>query len=347
MNVVVINNEEELTSFPITQVLKLKLDTTVDINDLKNTVFLFRVPRKDSLINLSSPYNYNLGLIKESFDIVDIEFELVQNVDYVELRITPTNPLQVQSTYLLFVSDKLSEPFITVTKTNSKSKSSIKVAPTDYLSNKQYMLDIKILNNTVITPNNYTLQVQIEDLLTNTSTTETLNLNKNRSITVREMCITFESPVYIQDELFSVLINHRESLGTSLSQVITTASDKNITPLVNQEASTKLSNQAILDFYTKATPTTVDIKYKINYLDENVFELIFPSEINVELIDLTRITAKTKVAFNNYILKKLKLYDDTIKYVLYVNTDTYNNSLLFELVISEDPLQVAEIVVVG
>lgn len=346
MNVVVINSEEELTSFPITQSIKLKVDVSLDETDLKNTISLFRVTRKDSLVNLASPYNYNLGLIKESFDEIRVDFELITHVDHVELRITPTKPLQVNSTYLLHVSDKLSEPFVTLTKSDSKSTSEIKVSTENYLSTEQALFDVKILNTTKISKTNYTLQIQIEDLLTNTTRTESINLNKTRTVSLGELEVSFDSPVYVKDELFSIVIDHRESLGTNYSQIINTAGDEDITPLVNQVASTRISNQTILDFYSNSTPTIQDIQYSVEYLDTNVFEIKFPASVDILLIDVSLITAKSKVAFNNYILKKLNLYDETLKYILNISKDNYNNSLVCELILSTDVLQVDTILVI-
>jgi hypothetical protein len=347
MNVVVINNEEELTSFPISQTIRLRVDVQLDINDLKNTISLFRITRKDSLVNLASPYNYNLGLIKESYDEVSIEFELIQQTDHVELRITPTKPLQVNSTYLLFVSDKLSEPFITTTKSFSKSNSTVIVSAVNYLSTDQALIDIKILNTTTITTNNYTLQVQIDDLVHNTTETRSINLSKTKTLLIDEVLITFDSPIYVKDELFSIIVEERESIGGNFSQVINTAGDESITPLINQNASTRISNQTVLDFYANnSNPVIQDIQYTITYLDTNVFEVKYPETVDVTSIDIASITVRTKVAFNNYVLKKLKLYDETLKYILNVSKDTYNNSLLFELVLSEDPLQTVDVIVV-
>ena len=110
MEIKVLNSDSELNSFPVTQIIRLKLNQEVDVSTLESGISLFNVISRDSLLRLSEPYNYNLGLAKENFDEVPLKFTLTPDTtvpgEYI-LEILPKKTLKVSSNYILFISKYL------------------------------------------------------------------------------------------------------------------------------------------------------------------------------------------------------------------------------------------------
>lgn len=340
MNIVLINTEEELKSFPITQSIKLKSDIDVEVNDLKNTIYLFEVTRKDSLVKLSNPFSYNLSLIKRDYDFVDLTFKKsvgsIPNTFVIE--VTPTKPLDLLSTYLLYVDKKISTDFLSFSKVITKSLSTIEVNTANTLPATIATIEIVILETSRILKNQNILKVGIKEQGQEYKVFS-LDLKKQRTVEYLNLDITFISDIYIKDEVFNINIEARDQREESYSYLINTCGHSDILPMALEEASTKLSHQAILDFYNTPITPNVPVSYTIKYLSINTVSINLPETISKSDVDIASIIISNKHAFNNYLLNNLKLYDTTNKYILSASWDDIDNSIILDLYYTPEELQ--------
>jgi len=349
MNIVLINTEKELKSFPITQSIKLKSDTNIEDNDLQNTIHLFEVTRKDSLVNLGNPFNYNLSLIKRDFDKVDLAFSKILEPDVVPdsylINITPKQPLDLLSTYLLYIDKNISKPYLEVGKLVSKSLSTVTVKSLDDIDTDISNIEIKILETTRLLKNQSLVKIEtVVNYQPISAKQISLDLKKDNKLVFKNIEICFESPVYIKDETFNIVVNRRETaLQDSLSYLIDTCGNSDILPMEVEEASTKVSNQAILDFYNTPISPNLPITYTLEYLSLNTILISLPDTITKEQIDIENITVVNKYAFNNYLLNNLKLFDDSLKYILKVTWDDFENAIIIDLFYTPEELLEAQV----
>lgn len=345
MSIVLLNSEKELKSFPITQSIKLQSTTDIEESDLNSTVYLFEVTRKDSLVNLSNPFTYNLSLIKRDYGKVDINFIKSDGptIGTYNIEIVPKKPLDLLSTYLLYLDNKLSTNFLEISKSVSKSLSTISITTLDTLTTDFDILEITILETTRLLKNQSLLKLGFRKTTEPTHTEFILDLKKKRNITYSNINIEFISDIYIKGETFLISVSDRDTpLDESYSYIINTAGHSDIVPMELEEASTRLSNQAILDFYNTPITPVVPLAYTIKYLNINTMSINLPDSITKADIDIVNIVTTNKYPFNNYLLNNLKLYDSTSKYILKVLWDDVENSIILDLYYTPEELQDAQ-----
>lgn len=341
MSLLLLNSELELSSFPITQKIRLKCDDPVEINDLKNSIYLINVIRKDSLLNLSAPYNFNIGLIKKEYPTIDLIFNIVQEDNYYIVEITPTKPLNVSSTYMLLIVKQLAEPFITIQKNNSKTKSNITVNPLNYVEpipSDNYK--IIITSTTAVTDVAKITKLSVfrgNTLVSN----KIINTSKGSSFTVDNLSITLDSPIYVLDEEFIISITEKVSsiIDQDCCYLINTASNESITPLelTGNLPSSRVDNSSVINFYN-TTLLNKPTEYTYQYLDSNIIDIKIEESIEKSQIDVNNIKMSVGVAFNNYLLSKIKLYDNTLKYILKIYWDDFEHSIRLVVLYTDEPL---------
>lgn len=101
MRVTVLNTEQELKFFPLTQSIKLKIDSLIEKNNIKDSVFLIRNQNRTGLFNFSNRYNQSIGYIKEKFDAEEINISLKEDEGTTLLTVTPIKPLSPGFEYTL------------------------------------------------------------------------------------------------------------------------------------------------------------------------------------------------------------------------------------------------------
>lgn len=338
MSLTLLNQIEELNSFPVTQKIFLKSASQLESSDFKNTILLFDIPRKDALLNLAKPHSFNLGLVSRQYQTVSLDYRQVPVDNYYTIEVTPQKPLELSSSYLLYIDSALSTPFVIKNKLVSKSNSDIIVSVVSSNVNRDILLNIKILSTSKITSNSN--HVKIELTYDGSITTKVLNLFNSDTIELNQTIIQFPSKVYLEGEEFNFVIQERYSVDNSPSTyIINTVDDLKIFPRLNtQETSSEISNQDILDFYNNVDTPPVEVTYDIVYTDLNQFEIRLPAFVNKLDVDINNVKANISKAFNNYLIQNLGLYEDSNKYLLKLIWDEDSKSILVVVLYNEDSL---------
>lgn len=335
MEIKVLNSDSELNSFPVTQTIRLKLNQEVDVSTLESGISLFNVISRDSLLRLSEPYNYNLGLAKENFDEVPLKFTLTPDTsvpgEYI-LEILPKKTLKVSSNYILFISKYLSLPYLSTTKTISKSNSSVSTIKDSNITIPPMILNIKVLEtNKIKDSNTNLLKIRIEDSTEGNPKDQVLNLAVKPVLFYKGLNIKFESKIYVSDEEFTIRVNNQFNSDEDFSLTLRTSGSEDVVPMTTLESSNKISNQTILDYYQAINVSNVEIQTDREYLDSNVLLIRLDSNITKSQIDINNITYNLRTSFNNYILKNINLYNTEYKYILKLFWDEFENGILIVL----------------
>lgn len=338
MTIKILNQESELTSFPIKQSIFLYSEDSIESTVLSSNVILFRLQTENELINLAEPYSYTLGYIKETFDTVDLEYK-VENYDTgYKITCTPVKALHLDSKYCIFVSKDLSEQFISINKDVSKSSSNIEVISTS-TNSTSYTINVEVVStSSLLNGQNLTkFLINGKEYL--------VNIRENKYIIFEDYKILLQDTIYVIGERFTVSITNRTTLVNDFQYVIKTVNSESITPIELEGVSTAISNQDILNYYQQLNSNVTPVQSRLNptYLSPNIFSIKLPD--NFELNLSSQIIYDIKVAYNNYILESLKLYDKDQKYVLVVYKDDFENLLVFELIYSIDVNQVEKLII--
>lgn len=338
MTIKILNQESELNSFPIKQSIFLYSDDLLEETNLKDNIILFRLQSESQLVSLAPPYSYTLGYIKETFDIIEMSYKIESYNSGYKITCDPIKPLNVDSKYCIFVSKDLSEKFITIEKTVSKSNSTVEVISiTDTGATNQFEIEV-VTTSSLVNGKNFTkFKVNGVDCL--------LNLRESREVTQDSYRILFKDTIYVIGEKFTVTITDRTKLVSDFQYVFETVNSSTITPLENDNASSIVSNQDILNYYQQlnSNVTPVQIKTVPTYLSPNIFSIQLPKDFELDLN--SDIINEVKVAYNNYILESLNLYNKEDKFILYVYKDEFDNLLVFELIYSLNELQTEKLVI--
>lgn len=326
MDVKIINSDGELASFPITQSLKLSLSESTDINTLQNHIILFRLLPENNLVSLVEPYSYTLGYIKETFDTVDVDFELDNTLDTYDLTIKPKKPLHLDSEYVLYITKGLVSANTKVTKTVSKSKSSLQAVVTGNVLDRT--IEVEVLKTSSITNGSNIVEFNID------GSPYTLNLAQNKTVTLRSIKYIFDNTVYLIGEKFEVVVDTvgEERLEDILYKFKTSPSSS-IKPLESQTPSTTIDTQAILNFYQQATVTTPISLLTPKYINPNLFAVTLPDGYKLDKTKTIEVAA-IREAFNNYLLSSMGLYERDHKYTLYIFQE--GSELYVEVIYSDD-----------
>lgn len=334
MTIEILNQESELQSFPIKQSIFLNFDELPEYSLLKDNIILFKLQSESELIKLSEPYSYTLGYIKETFDIVDMKYVIEPNDLKYKVICTPVNALNLQAKYCLFVSKELSDKFITIVKSVSKSKSNISVSPYNTSNSVSKTYELIITNTSQLINGKNLLKFTI-----NGSDPYTLDIRDKSSFKYEDIVINFEDTIYVSNEIFEIYVENRTTLVKDLQYVFQTTSSSSIDPIPLEQSSTSISNSDILNFYQNLNnqARVESVKIYPEYIDKDMFFIKLPDGYKIDLDE--DIIGDIRIAFNNYILESLKLYDKSIKYILKIMVDDFDGEVVFKLEISSDILQ--------
>lgn len=326
MDIKIINSDKELLSFPITQSISLSLSERIDVNTLQNHIILFRLLPNNNLVSLVEPYSYTLGYIKETFNTVDVTFKLEQRTTDFLLTVTPTKPLFLDSEYALYVTRNIVEANSKVTKTISKSKSTLQTIVTGNVLDRT--IEVEVLKTSVISNGSNVVEFKID------GNSYTLNLAQNTAVTLNNVKYIFENTVYLIGEKFNVLIDNVGDVRTEdVLYKFKTAPSESIKPLEHQTPSTGIDTQAILNFYQQASSTPPTVILTPKYINPNLFAITLPEGYKLDKTKCIDV-AMIREAFNNYLLSSMGLYDNTHKYSIYIFQE--GNELYIEVIYSDD-----------
>lgn len=195
MQITALNSTEELKSFPINQSIRLKFEKAVEDSLLESRLSLIRLPNQTGLFNISETYNQSIGYIREKFDIEEttITSELVDGSFIVVVK--PVKPLSPGFEYVLFIDKTLSEEYLSISKTVSKSNSNISVDLSNNISPTE--LQIEIISEPFISSTNNIVKILLKDLVGSTSKQYTLDLKKTTKLVYGDLTVNFISQVYV------------------------------------------------------------------------------------------------------------------------------------------------------
>lgn len=332
----VINSESEKTSFPINQSIYLSSTTNIDLENIENKIVLFRLLTDDKLINLTQPYSYTLGYIKETFDIVDLKYEVNfdQSKNYYVIKCTPRKPLNPNSKYCLYLTKQLSESYINIVKNNSKSNSSITIGTNSTTVAGEHTLTIS--QTSIINDKSNIIKVLLDTV------EYTLNLKTKKSLLGSKFSVNFEDTVYVNGESFVITINELSNLENDLQYVFNTSKSDTIAAIPSDQISNTITNNDVLAFYQATNNVIENLIHTPNYLSLNIFSIKIEEGYE---IDLSTLQGNLGIAFNNYLLTQLSLYDKDLKYKLIVHRDELENEYIFELVYTDNLMQVELLVI--
>ena len=332
MAITILNTTAELNSFPISQSIKLSSTELLEEAVFADNIILFRLQSENQLISLSEPYSYNLGYLKETFDRTEMNFKVETSDVGFTVSCTPKKLLNLDSTYCLYVSNRLGSKFLNITKSNSKSQSDITVNLKDNFTVKsQYIL--KIEDTSYISNNKNIVRVSLDGRLV------TLDVRSQNKVILNNLEISLEDTIYVKGEEFLIDIDPSATIDEELQTYIYTVNSSSIKPIPKEETSTTISNLDILNFYNTINtnkPTVIEKAYP-KYLNYNVFSIKLPEGYSVN--KTANFKYSLTLAFNNYILESLKLYDSSLKYVCTIYIDEFENEVIFELTYSKDRTQ--------
>lgn len=310
IDIKVINSFKELSSFPVTQSIKLVSNVQFDKKVLSNHIILFRVLPEKGMVNLSEPYSYTLSYIKESFDTVAIDVIQTQQEDGTfTLEVTPKSPLHLDSNYILYVTENISSSLFHIVKEVSKSSSSVtveKINTSLIPSGTTYSLQVVETSKDFATKNTVKVLVGAD--------TYTLDVKRSPVLFLEDIKIIFTDTVYVAGESFNILV--KEPIISSDDQLISikTAQSSTITPMEGITPSKSIDTKAILDFYTSVQKVQIEDKLTPNYLGRNVFSVELPEGYIVDTEQ--EITYAINEAFGNYLVRDLGLYDEATSYLI-------------------------------
>lgn len=327
-----INTKEELTSFPSSQSIYIYSKDAVEESVLKNNIVLFRL-QSESNIKLSEPYSFSLGYLKETFDRSELNFKVEPYEDGYKITCTPQKPLNLDSKYCIYLSNTIKNKAITVDKVVSKSSSTIQANLTDMDNgDKSYTLTIKKTSIFKDGKNLISFTVDDKDY--------TLDIRTKAVIKLQYADIVFKDVPYIEGESFSIKVYKSSTTGEDYQYQIHTVSSSTIKPIDTKLSSTNISNKSILDFYStlKENKPAIPLNTIPKYIDSNIFSIKIPDGYKLDISD-TNLKSQLSVAFNNYLLKNMKLFKDDHKYKVVLFLDDFNNELIFELLYSENQVE--------
>lgn len=330
IDIKILNSEKELASFPITQSLRLSSDTEVDTTLLSDHIILFRTVPEKGLISLVEPYSYTAGYIKEKFTTVALEFKQTKEDELFNITVIPKETLFLDSQYILYITKNLLAANTVVSKLVSKSASSalkVFVKPPVVVTQT-----IKVL---VTSTSKLTTGSNLVSFKIGNDPEFSINLKENKSVTISNVQYEFTDTVYVQGEEFSVSVTpNTSSLVEDILYKFTTAPSESIQPIKNQNSSQTINTQDILNFYSKVEKIKESSTLVPKYIAPNLFSITIPEGYT---LDTNKdILLSVREAFSNYLLRDLELYEQTLKYSIYVYQE--DSELYVEVVYNDDEL---------
>lgn len=307
IDIKLINSGDELDNFPVTQSIYLELSETITVDALKEYVSVYRVVEDDKPINLSPPYAYNLGYIKENYG----EEEVIFKIDDKKVTIDPIKPLKVSSKYILYIGDKLYSSNTKVTKIVSKSSKSTLIVEASRPMDLKDSITVKVL-----TTSNISTKINEVVFEINTKVV-TLDLKQSLVYEDNGYIYRFQDTLYLKDEEFKVDLDFSAVANKEVIYLITTVPFSTIEPIESLKPSASIDTEAIIAFYKKSDSiNTVTNTPVPQYVHINAFTIPKPEGFTLD-VD-TDILFSIKEAFRDYTLSNMEMYDKDKKYVIYV-----------------------------
>lgn len=307
INIKLMNHGDELKSFPVDQSIFLEVSESITEEVLKQYVSFYRVVSDSHLINLSPPYAYNLGYLKEYYGDEPVNFIIENN----KVTIDPVRPLKVSSKYILYIGNNLYSSNAKVTKTVSKSAKSTLIVETERQGDLRDSITVKILNTSVITATSNTVMLSIGDHRT------TIDLKKNLTYSYGGYKYIFQDTLYLSGEEFKVELDYSSVNDKEIIYLINTAPFDSIKPIEIDKPSKAIDTEAIIAFYNKSEVLNTNTSNPVpQYVHSNSFTIPKPENFTLDVTD--SVLFSIKEAFKDYTLSNIGLYDSTKKYKIYI-----------------------------
>lgn len=318
MQITALNSTEELKSFPINQSIRLKFEKAVEDSLLESRLSLIRLPNQTGLFNISETYNQSIGYIREKFDIEEttITSELVNGSFIVVVK--PVKPLSPGFEYVLFIDKTLSEEYLSISKTVSKSNSNISVDLSNNISPTE--LQIEIISEPFISSTNNIVKILLKDLVGSTSKQYTLDLKKTTKLMYGDLTVNFVSQVYVLGEKFNILSIGGTELPSNFYLKLKASITESIKPIESDAEFGSISNKDLYDFFNKQSNND-NLTLTTTIVNNGKIRIKLPDNITTSDLDFDNLTHSYEEAFNMYTLNLLELYDDSKVYEIVHNIE--------------------------
>lgn len=318
MQITALNSTEELKSFPINQSIRLKFEKAVEDSLLESRLSLIRLPNQTGLFNISETYNQSIGYIREKFDIEEttITSELVDGSFIVVVK--PVKPLSPGFEYVLFIDKTLSEEYLSISKTVSKSNSNISVDLSNNISPTE--LQIEIISEPFISSTNNIVKILLKDLVGSTSKQYTLDLKKTTKLVYGDLTVNFISQVYVLGEKFNILSIGGTELPSNFYLKLKASITESIKPIESDAEFGSISNKDLYDFFNKQSNND-NLTLTTTIVNNGKIRIKLPDNITTSDLDFDNLTHSYEEAFNMYTLNLLELYDDSKIYKIVHNIE--------------------------
>ena len=327
LQIKLLNTKDEMDSFPINHSLSLEFSESVEDSFLSSYIFLVQGMDSPALIHVGDTYNQNIGIVKESFNNVDIQTTVTSRDPFV-VKVTPIKPLTPGYSYTLLVKGDLPNEFMSITKVVSHSSSNIELLGSD----KQNEEAVLIFNE----DSDYTNNKHIIDITLN-NVRQSFDISKKKEIDFQGYKLKFTSPLYLEGESFNLLVMDKTSTTTTYTVSLITSPSKNVKP-IDPSANIKLTEEDLVNFNDGIVSTTeqvnIETTQSITYTGYNSFILSFNKDI-VEKLDFANMVKRVREAFGMYTLISMGLYDADKEYTVeFTVLDTKSVEFFIKEVIS-------------
>ena len=308
LQIKLLNTKDEMASFPINQSLSLEFSESVEDSFLTSYIFLVQGMDSPALIHVGDTYNQNIGIVKESFNNVDIQTTVTSRDPFV-VKVTPIKPLTPGYSYTLLVKGDLPNEFMSITKVVSHSSSNIELLGSD----KQNEEAVLIFNeDSDLTTNKHIIDITLNNVR------QTFDIYKKKEIDFQGYKLKFTSNLYLEGESFNILVMDKTSTTTTYTVSLITSPSKNVKP-IDPSANIKLTEEDIVNFNNGIVPNSeqvnVETTQSITYTGYNSFILSFNKDI-VEKLDFDNMVKRVREAFGMYTLGSMGLYDTDKDYTV-------------------------------
>lgn len=307
LQIKLLNTKDELISFPIDQSLSLEFSESVEDSFLTSYIFLVQGMDSPALIHVGDTYNQNIGIVKESFNNVDIKTTVTSRDPFV-VKVTPVKPLTPGYSYTLLVKGDLPNEYMSVTKVTSYSPSNIEL-----LGSNTYNEEAVLIFNedSDLTNNKHIIDITLK------GHRQTFDIKREKTVNFQGYQIKFISDLYLEGESFNILVTDKTATTTTYTVSLTTSPSKNVKP-IDPSANIKLTEEDLINFNNNNTATGEPIVEEattqtITYTGYNSFVLTFNKDLTDKL-DYNSLTYRIREAFGMYTLSSMGLYDSTKTY---------------------------------
>lgn len=369
----ILNTDTELAAFPIEGEASLLFTFPIDLQNIKSYIFLIREKPQQDPVSISLNEVKQIGDVNvDYFDIV--KYTYTTSVSSADLGSKPiitikaAEPLLPNNNYKLVISKNLTGGFYAFEKTNSLGPSAISliIDPTADItgipSDSTTTYGITITASSQITNGIHTISY--------TLTKNSVPVATNVSIDIKAFTITIGTGIqvkfnsntpFIINEVFNVYLTRPTRNGVTKVQKIVTYLDSDVVPLPADEETKKLSEEDILNFYSRfgygrrldydgSTVVSPEVLGSDEIKFDAEFSFIFPNQILIDVgaeIDPDTLTADAFAislapAFDNYFLQNMGYFDTSAKYIIKYKLieNDFGVSQIIRLVVIQDTTNV-------